>query len=111
MLRKRISAGKMCVTFVLPTAVVARSAQVVGDFNRWDERAHPMTRTLERTWEITLDLPLNCEFEFRYLVNGKEWINDWSADDYGPNPIGFDISVVSTRCNRELMGFPTQESR
>jgi hypothetical protein len=47
-------------------------------------------------WRITLVLPKGREYQFRYLVNGRDWHNDWHADKYVPNKYGSDNSVVKT---------------
>jgi len=36
------------------------------------------------------------EYQFRYLVDGQDWYNDWQADKYVPNNFGGDNSVVVT---------------
>lgn len=33
-------------------------------------------------------------YRFRYPVDGREWLNDWHADDYVENSCGSDNSVV-----------------
>jgi len=48
------------------------------------------------TFAITLELEKGREFQFRYLVNGTEWHNDWHADRYVPNPFSGDNSVFTT---------------
>jgi len=35
-----------------------------------------MERTKSGTFSITLDLDLNREYQYRYLVNGLDWHND-----------------------------------
>ncbi len=88
---------KVQVTFELPPAIWADHVNLVGDFNDWDEQSHPMTPDRkDGTWHITLELEKGKRFQFRYLVNGSEWHNDWKADDYVPNPFGGTNSVVST---------------
>ena len=47
-------------------------------------------------WRITLALPKGQEYQFRYLVNGQDWHNDWHADKYARNKFGSDNSVVVT---------------
>ena len=98
MLKKEVREdGSMCdVTFVLPSALVARSANVVGDFNEWNKESTPMTRAEDGAWRITLSLESGKEYEYRFLVNGVEWHNDWEADKYVPNPYGAENSVVVT---------------
>lgn len=96
MITKRPSRdGKVLVTFARPAAVWADSIHVVGDFNGWDERATPLRQT-ENGWMATLELEAGQAYQYRYLLNGHEWCNDWSADRYEPNAYGGDNSVVLT---------------
>ncbi len=82
------------VTFSLPAAVQAETVYLVGDFNDWQEEATPMKRHRDGSFSITLELEKGREYQFRYLVNGSEWHNDWQADRYVPNPFSGDNSVV-----------------
>jgi hypothetical protein len=86
------------VTFRLPKAAAGLTEQVtiVGDFNNWNEEASPMKRLRNGDFQITLELPAETEFRFRYLIQGSYWENDWCADKYMPNPFGCDDSVVIT---------------
>lgn len=84
------------VTFDLPAQVQGETAYLVGDFNEWDENAMPMKRNKDGSFTITLNLDTGKEYQFRYLVNGSEWHNDWNADKYVPNPFSGDNSVVTT---------------
>lgn len=88
---------KVLVRFELPPAIWADSVYLVGDFNNWNETSHPMRRDRDDpTWYIVLELDRDKEYEFRYLVNGRDWHNDWKADKYVPNPYGGTNSVVCT---------------
>ncbi|MCB1184683.1 isoamylase early set domain-containing protein [bacterium] len=85
------------VTFRLPAEAAPAGAAVflVGDFNDWDEKATPMERLKSGEWKVTLDLPAENSYEFRYLINGRVWENDWEADAYRPAGLGHeDNSVV-----------------
>ncbi len=85
------------VTFRLAAdaAPAAKSVCLVGDFNDWSERATPMQRLKNGEFKVTLDLTTGQEYSFRYLIEGKEWENDWSADRYVPSGIaGAENSVV-----------------
>jgi 1,4-alpha-glucan branching enzyme len=84
------------VTFSLPEQVQAETVFLVGDFNNWDESATSMKRQKNGSFTVTLDLEKGREYQFRYLVNGTEWHNDWAADKYVPNPYSGDNSVVVT---------------
>lgn len=101
MIKKKFLKTKCKVTFILPEALATdvESAFLVGDFNDWNETSTPLDKKESKTgrnFEITLDLDLNKDYQFRYLVNGGEWHNDWHADRYVPNPFSGDNSVVST---------------
>jgi 1,4-alpha-glucan branching enzyme len=84
------------VTFSLPAQVQGDTVFLVGDFNGWQEDATPMKRNKDGSFSATLELEQGREYQFRYLVNGSEWHNDWEADRYVPNPFSGDNSVVST---------------
>ena len=99
MLKKQYVKSKpVCkVTFTLPPQIKAETAYLVGDFNNWDEKATPMKKAKkDGQFSVTLELDKDHEYQFRYLINGTEWHNDWNADKYVPNPFIGDNSVVST---------------
>ncbi|MCD6520231.1 MAG: isoamylase early set domain-containing protein [Anaerolineae bacterium] len=89
--------GTVLVTFKLPATVWAETVHLVGDFNDWNRHSHPLVRSnVDDTWEITLELEKGKVYQFRYLINGNQWQNDWNADRYVPNPFGGDNSVLET---------------
>ena len=77
------------VTFRIPKegANNANTANLVGDFNEWDPKKTPMKKLKNGSFTVTLDLPVNKEYQFRYLLNQKTWENDWEADKYVPSGI------------------------
>ena len=103
MIKKKFLKTKCKVTFELPTSIAdgAETVYLVGDFNNWDERSTVMDKKADKKqgnrFSLTLDLDLNREYQYRYLVNGTRWENDWDADKYLPNPFSGDNSVVITR--------------
>jgi 1,4-alpha-glucan branching enzyme len=85
------------VTFEMPSSVWAERVNLVGDFNDWDTAQDEMQQSRNNgNWRITLELPKGREYQFRYLVNGRDWHNDWHADKYARNRFGSDNSVVVT---------------
>ncbi|MBI4827188.1 MAG: isoamylase early set domain-containing protein [Nitrospirae bacterium] len=84
------------VTFRLPedAAHEAGSASIVGDFNNWSISETPMKKLKNGDFTVTISLPCNKEYRFRYLIDGNRWENDWFADKYLPNCYGCDDSVV-----------------
>ena len=99
MIRKSSSnrPGFVRVTFELPSAVWAERVALVGEFNGWDHHRDLLTQDhSDAIWRITLELETGRQYQFRYLVNGADWHNDWSADAYQPNPQGSDNSIIIT---------------
>jgi 1,4-alpha-glucan branching enzyme len=82
----------VAVTFTHPTNG-ERTASVVGDFNGWDDEAHPMDATAAG-WQSTVELVSGGQYRFRYLLDGERWENDLGADAYLPNAFGGDDSIV-----------------
>lgn len=98
MIEKKFLKTKVKVTFTLPEALADEtidSVYLVGDFNDWSETATPLEKK-KGTYRVTIDLKPDHEYQFRYLINGDQWHNDWHADRYVPNPFSGDNSVVST---------------
>ncbi len=97
MIKKQIVSdkGQVRVTFELPSTMWAERVNLVGEFNDWDTTATPMTHNRsDANWKVTLELEPGRRYRFRYLVDGKEWLNDWHADDHVENPYGSYDSVV-----------------
>ena len=84
------------VTFSLPkkAAAFANTVHLVGDFNDWNKSITPMKRLKNGSFTTTLVLRRNKEYQFRYLLDGLQWENDWKADKYVPNRYGSENSVV-----------------
>ncbi len=102
MIRKtKLPNGHVRITFELPANVWADTVHLVGSFNDWNRTSHPLIQKRNGGWEITIDLPADVEFQFRYLLNGTEWHNDWAADKYVRNEYGSDNSVVITTISEE----------
>lgn len=74
----------------------ADNVKLVGDFNDWDMSKMPMKKLKDGSFTLNLELPVDKAFEFKYLLNDKEWENDWEADHYHPTEFGSDNSVIKT---------------
>ena len=97
MITKRPSTkkGVVRVTFELPSTMWAERVNLVGEFNDWDTLATPMTHNRsDANWKVTIELQGGKRYGFRYLLDGKEWLDDWHADDYVENPYGSYDSIV-----------------
>jgi 1,4-alpha-glucan branching enzyme len=102
---KKEPAGKkgfVRITFELPSNMWAERVNLVGAFNDWDTTATPMSRNRsDANWRAILDLQEGKRYRFRYLVDGKEWLNDWHADDHVDNPYGSYDSVIDLTSDSE----------
>jgi 1,4-alpha-glucan branching enzyme len=88
---------KVTFSFPVEAANDAREVFVIGDFNVWDKSAAPMRKLKDGSFILTLELEANKEYQFRYLIDGERWENDWGADKYVYTPLGdCDNSVVIT---------------
>jgi hypothetical protein len=86
--------GVVRVTFELPADVQGESVHLVGDFTSW--KGIPMEKRDDGKWQTTVDLEPGKSFEFRYLIDGSRWENDWAADRYLRNEYGNENSVIET---------------
>jgi len=66
----------------------AKSVALIGDFNRWDPSATPLTRSASGMWGRTLRLTAG-RHEYAYLVDGKRWVTDRVARE---SHDAFDVS-------------------
>ena len=73
----------------------AETITIAGDFNSWSSTETPLKKSKEGDFSIKLKLPAGKEYQFRYLLDGKHWENDWAADKYIRAPFSHtDNSVV-----------------
>jgi hypothetical protein len=86
------------VVFELPKAecpqgVKVKRVNLMGDFNDWKPSSTPMSLNQD-VYAASLELDPGHDYQFRYLINGKVWCNDWHADTYIPNLFGDENCVV-----------------
>ena len=84
---------KQCkVKFSLESAD-AHEVIVVGDFNHWDPKTHPMKNDGNGVWNRTLMLPAG-KYEYKFLIDGvsKE---DPKNDQRCPNCFGTLNSILN----------------
>ncbi len=89
--------GKKCrVTFKLSPTDISEAEQIdlLGDFNDWSPEAMPMKRRKDGTFSTTQSLESGRDYRFRYLVDGRRWVSDETADGLVPNRFGDLDSLV-----------------
>lgn len=82
------------VEFTLPADVHATTASVVGDFNSWEPSDGVMTRDEAGAFSCSLPIPSGRTYQYRFLLDGERWTNDWAAHSYAPNSFGGEDSVL-----------------
>lgn len=83
------------VTFVLSNEIANSASRVnlAGDFNDWDMESLPMKK-VKGTFSVSVSLKKGQEYQFKYLIDGREWLNEQEADKLVPNPFQSQNSVV-----------------
>ncbi len=78
------------VTFRIPeeTGRIYETAHLVGEFNNWDLVGTPMKKLKTGAFTATIGLIKGEKYQFRYLLDGKNWANDRDADEFNPTPYG-----------------------
>ncbi|MCB0669990.1 MAG: isoamylase early set domain-containing protein [Saprospiraceae bacterium] len=95
--KKFLKSKPVCkVTFKLQheAAKDAKSAALVGDFNNWNPKKVKMTKLKNGAFTTTLDLETGKEYAYRYMLDGKLWVNDEAADKYVPAGVGSEENCV-----------------
>lgn len=82
------------VTFHIGIDADAEGVSMVCDVHDWQPT--PMKSSPDGLWKVRVRLPADRAVQFRYLATGGIWFNDEAADDYVPNGMGEDNSVVTT---------------
>ena len=90
------------VRFTFPGVLAPRAQRVavVSSFNSWDGKAHPLAKTSNGDWSITVFLPPG-RVVYRFSVDGIPWL-DPGAEGRLANASGSECSVryVRNRMNR-----------
>ena len=102
MIKKQFLKSKpVCkATFTLPAEAAPQAKQVaiVGEFNAWNVKdGVKMKKQKGGSFKAIVELETGKEYQFRYLVDGETWVNDWEADAYAPTSFGVENSVVSAQ--------------
>ena len=77
-------------------AIGAKTVQVVGEFNNWNESAVLMNELKSGDFTQTISLEQNKNYQFRYLLDGVKWINEVESDSKTANEFNEYNDVIST---------------
>lgn len=84
------------ITFVLPKEAVenAETVAILGDFNNW-QNGIVLDKQKDGSFKAAVELEKGRSYQYRFLINGEKWENDWAAEAYAPTPFGTYNSVVT----------------
>jgi 1,4-alpha-glucan branching enzyme len=90
------AAKSVKITFVLPKEAVenAETVALLGDFNNW-QNGLTLAKQKDGSFQTAVELEKGRSYEYRFLINGEKWENDWAAEAYAPTPFGTFNSVVT----------------
>ncbi|HYG34451.1 MAG TPA: isoamylase early set domain-containing protein [Clostridia bacterium] len=71
----------------------ANSVAVAGTFNGWDQKRNEMRKDSKGTWKTTVWLPPG-RYEYRFVVDGEQWMSDPKAKESVANNFGSTNSIV-----------------
>jgi len=74
-------------------ATNASEVILMGDFNNWNPKAHPMKRDGNGAWNRTVVIPPG-QYEYKFFADGQ-WIEDPRNDQNRPNCFGTYNSVIN----------------
>jgi 1,4-alpha-glucan branching enzyme len=72
----------------------ASSVCVAGQFNDWDPKDIPLEKGGDGIWRVTLRLEPGT-YEYKFIVDGTDWIEDPSNPDKVPDPYGGNNSLLT----------------
>ena len=101
------AAHATAVTFRYRSPTPANSVNLAGSFNQWDTGATPM-ENVDGVWKVTVDLPPG-RHQYKYVVDGSEWITDEWALEFADDGFGGQNSVVVVEDDPIVVGTGSRE--
>jgi 1,4-alpha-glucan branching enzyme len=96
-LKKYLKTKPICkAKFIAPKPLTEKAKKVylAAEFNEWKFEATELRKQKNGDFAATIDLAPG-EYEYRFVVDGELWENDFTADKYVPNRVcNQDNSVV-----------------
>ena len=95
--KQYVKSKSICkVTFALAKDIAASAKQVnlSGDFNNWDVKNIPMIKSKSGEFSVSIDLEKGKQYQFKYIIDNKDWVNDMEADKFVPNVFHSQNSVI-----------------
>lgn len=79
---------KVTFSIAAEAAGAAKNIVLVGDFNSWNpDDATALKKQKDGSFKAIVELAPGRDYQFRYLIDGNRWSNDWEADKYVPSGV------------------------
>jgi hypothetical protein len=72
----------------------ATSVSVAGDFNGWSHIATPLKRNSSSLWTTEITVPQTGRVEYKFIINGRRWLEDPNNGMKAPDSFGGLNSVI-----------------
>ncbi len=95
--KKYLKTKPVCkVKFIAPEPLTKEAKKIflAGEFNDWNYEETQLKKQKNGCLATTLDLDAGAEYQYRYVLDGERWENDYDADKYVPSEVGVENSVV-----------------
>jgi 1,4-alpha-glucan branching enzyme len=60
----------------------AHNVALAGDFNAWKATQTPMKSLKSGDFTASLNLPKGREYQYRFVIDGDQWVTDEAADKH-----------------------------
>ncbi len=86
--------GLVEVSFSYQPPIAVEEVYLSGEFNDWDPEGTLMTDdTGDGIYDVTIFLEPG-EYEYKFVIEGEDWITPEDADDYAPDGFGGENAVI-----------------
>lgn len=89
------------VIFSLPAEALGEAtiALLLGDFNNWDpQKAIQLKAQKNGLLTATVALEAGKSYQYRFLLDNGQWVNDWAAEQYVFDPVfGVENSLITVK--------------
>ena len=75
--------NKTSVVFAIDGYPEAQNVALAAEFNDWTPTKTPLKRRKDGSWSVTVRLPRDAAFEYKFVVDEKTWIADESDGGEG----------------------------
>jgi len=96
--------GLIEVNFSYEPMITVDQVYLAGEFNEWDPEGTKMIEE-DGVYEKTIYLKPG-EYEYKFVVDGENWIRPEDADDYAPDGFGGENAVIFVEEEPSLFDFP-----